>query len=163
LTVLVTSGESVIADSHISTDGTFDLEIPEADDLVVTIFGQNGVLRRCLGTIRGGRVDLGAVEVPFLEFPPGIDGQAWDPTRDRPVMRGVADLRLRGTLLASRSLESGGEFIFTLTRRRLLLPGTYEIGVTAPGYRRARCSVDVTDNVTSYRLGQVELTPTKHL
>ena len=161
--VFVTRRGAVIAEAPVGRDGTFDLDIPAGKGLAVTIIGQGGrVLRRPLGATRGSRVDLGDVELPFLEFPPGIDGQAWDERSDRPVMNGVAELRLRKELVASRELESNGTFSFELTRKRLLTPGAYHVVIEAPGYRRARRAVAVTDDVTSYRLGRIELTSAKN-
>jgi hypothetical protein len=157
LTLLVTHGGTDIAETVVRPGGKFDLEIPEAADLSLTIIGQGRVVRRALGTTRGAGLDLGELELSFLEFPAGIDGQAWDAFDERPVRDGVAELRLRRDVIASRRLESDGWFSFELTRKRLLTAGTYRVVVAAPGYERADCAVDVTDETTSYRLGRIEL------
>jgi hypothetical protein len=157
LTVVVTRGGTEIAEGSVSPDGKFELEIPEAADLAVTIIGLARVVRRPLEATRGEWLDLGEVELPFLEFPAGIDGQAWDALDERPVRDGVAELRLRRDLMASRQLESDGWFSFEVMRKRLLTAGAYRVFIKAPGYRSAECVVEVTDDMTSYRLGRIEL------
>jgi hypothetical protein len=159
----VTRRSSVVAEAPVSPDGTFELEIPTGKGLVVTIIGPaNRVVRRPLGVSQTMRVDLGEVELPFLEFPPGIDGQVWDDREDRPVMNGVAELRRQTKVIARRELESNGTFSFELSRNRLLTPGSYQVVIEAPGFRRAKCAVEVTNDATSHRLGRIELTPARN-
>jgi hypothetical protein len=160
LTVLVSRGETDVAETVIPPGGKFDLEIPEAADISLTVIGQGRVVRRALAATPGASLDLGELELPFLEFPAGIDGQAWDAFDERPVRDGVVELRLRGDVIASRRLESDGWFSFDVMRKRLLTAGTYRVVVKAPGYDRAECVVEVTVDTTSYRLGRIELTRT---
>jgi hypothetical protein len=156
--VIVTQGASVISESRVSANGTFDVEIPEKTALTVTIIGEGRVIRRSFRATRGTRIDLGEVELPFLEFSAGIDGQAWDALEDRAVLDGVARLLDQGRdVIASRQLESDGWFTFELTRKTLLTPGVYHVVIEAPGYERVEIEVEVTDDVTSYRLGRIDL------
>jgi hypothetical protein len=163
LTVLVTRSGTEIAEMVVPPGGAFDLEVPEAADLSVIIIGQGRLVRRPLEETRGERLDLGEVELPFLEFPAGIDGQAWDAFDEGPVRDGVAELRLRRDVIASRRLESDGWFSFEVTRTRLLTAGAYRVVIKAPGYKRAECVVEVTDDLTSYRLGRIELARARSL
>jgi hypothetical protein len=158
LTLLVTRGGTGVAEAKVSPGEKFDVEIPGDADLVVTIIGQGRVIRRPLAATSERQVDLGELELPFLEFPAGIDGQAWDAFDDRAVRAGVVELCLRRDVIASRRLESDGWFSFEATRERLIAAGPYRVVIKAPGYQRAECIVEVTGDMTSYRLGRIELT-----
>ena len=159
-TVLVMRGQSRLAEGPVSKSGRFEVRIPATRNVVVTILGEDGrVMRRRLTSIRGDGMDLGDLELPVAEFPAGIAGQAWDARDDRPVTGGRAMLRLDEAEIASERLDSNGSFAFELSLQNPMPAGTYHVIVEVPGYRRTDRVVDVTDDVTSYRMGHVEVMP----
>ena len=158
--IIVTRGGALVAEARSGRGGAFRLAVPDARDLVLTIIGQDRrVLRRRVRPRRSGQLDLGNLRLPVEEFAPGIAGQAWDLAEDRPVTGGRATLRRDGTVVATAPLDGSGGFAIELTEHTLLLAGTYSLTVAAAGYRSARRTIEVTDDVTSYRLGRIELTP----
>lgn len=156
--IIVTRGGSLVAEARAGRGGAFRLAVPDTRDLVVTIIGQDRrVLRRRIRPRRSGKLDLGNIKMPVEEFAPGIAGQAWDLVEDRPVTGGRATLRREGTVVATAPLDSSGAFAIELTEHTLLLAGTYSLAVAATGYRSAKRTIEITDDVTSYRLGRIEL------
>jgi len=156
--VIVTRGGSLVAEARIGRDGMFRAAVPDAPDLVVTIFGVDGrVLRRRIRAGSAGRLNLGSIKLPPTEFPPGIFGQAWDATDERPVIGGRVKLRREEAVIATAPLDGNGGFAIELTERNLLLAGSYHLTVDVPGYRPAESTINVIDDVTSYRIGRVEL------
>jgi hypothetical protein len=157
--VLLTLGTSVIADVPVGADGTFDVQVPADDRLVLTIIGgDRRVVRRPLGPLQGDRVDLGDLELPVTEFAAGIAGQAWDVDEDRHVTGGKAILRRDRTGIATERLDADGGFSFELSETTPLTAGTYQVEVDVPGYARALQEVVVSADETSYRIGRVEVT-----
>ena len=157
--VVVTRGGSVIAESPVDPDGGIDVSVPAGDDVLITIIGQDGrVLRRRLEAGRRAVVDIGSLEMAATEFPAGISGQAWNAADDQPLTGGSVTLRLDDAVVGSSRLNASGEFTFELTEFTPLPPGQYRVVVEVPGYRAGERSVDVAGEVTSYRLGRVELT-----
>jgi hypothetical protein len=157
--IIVTRGGSPVAAARAGRGGAFRLAVPDAPDLVLTIIGQDRrVLRRRVKARRGGQLDLGNLNLPVEEFAPGIAGQAWDVAEDRPVAGGRATLRRDGTVVATAPVDGSGAFAIELTEHALLLAGTYHLIVEVAGYRSAKRTIEVTDDVTSYRLGRIELT-----
>jgi len=156
--IIVTRGGSPVAEARAGRGGAFRLAVPDAPDLVITIIGQDRrVLRRRVKLRRSGQLDLGSLKLPVEEFAPGIAGQAWDVAKDRPVSGGRATLRRDGTVVATVPLDSSGAFAIELTEHTLLLAGTYYLTVEVAGYGLAERTVKITDDVTSYRLGRIEL------
>lgn len=156
--IIVTRGGSLVAEARAGRGGAFRLAVPDAPDLVVTIIGQDRrVLRRRVKARRGGQLDLGNLKLPVEEFAPGIAGQAWDAEEDRPVTGGRATLRRDDAVVATVPLDGNGAFAIELTEHTLLLAGTYTLSVEAGGCRSAERTIAVTDDVTSYRLGRIEL------
>lgn len=156
--VVVTRGESVVAAARVGRNGAFQAAIPDASDLVVTVFGiDNRVLRRRLKAGRAARLDLGSLRLPASEFPPGIFGQAWDAAGEHPVTGGCATLRHDDAVVAAVPLDGNGAFGIELTEFTLLPAGTYDLTLDVPGYEPAERTIIVTDEVTSYRIGRVEL------
>lgn len=156
--VVVTRGGSVVAAARVARNGSFQTAIPDAPDLVVTVFGRdNRVLRRRLKAGRAARLDLGSLKLPASEFPPGIFGQAWDAAAECPLTGGRATLRRDKAIVATVPLDGNGGFAIELTEQMLLPAGTYHLSVDVPGYAPAACTIIVTDEVTSYRIGRVEL------
>ncbi|HJT13695.1 MAG TPA: hypothetical protein VJ790_13830 [Dongiaceae bacterium] len=156
--IIVTRGGSPVAEARAGRGGAFRLAVPDAPELVLTIIGEDRrVLRRRVKARRGGQLDLGNLKLPVEEFVPGIAGQAWDVAEDRPVPGGRATLRRDGTLVATAPIDGSGAFAIELTERTLLLAGTYHLIVEVAGYRSAKRTIEITDDVTSYRLGRIEL------
>ena len=159
--IVVTRGGSLVAEARAGRGGAFRLAVPDAPDLVVTIIGQDRrVLRRRVRVHRGKQLDLGSLKLPVEEFPPGIAGQAWDAAEDRPIGGGSATLRHDGAVVATVRLDSHGAFAIELTEHTLLLAGTYYLTVDVAGYGSVERTIKVTDDVTSYRLGRIELAST---
>jgi hypothetical protein len=157
--VVVTSSGSVVGDMQVDADGRFDLVVPPRGDLVVTMLGQDRRALRLRPDVSGGElVDLGELDVPVAEFPPGVSGQAWDLYRDRPAVGGVATLRRGEEVVGADRIDINGEFAIEMTANHLLQDGTYQLVVEAPGYQPCERRVQVTDDITSYRIGRVELT-----
>jgi hypothetical protein len=156
--VIVTRAGSLVAEAPVGPDGAFRVVVPDAPDLVVTVIGlDRRVLRRRIGAGGTGRLNLGSIELPVAEFPPGVFAQAWDAAEEHPITGGRATLRREGTVVAIAPLDGNGEFAIELTERTLLPAGTYRLAVEAPGYRPAERTIEVADDVTSYRIGRVEL------
>jgi hypothetical protein len=156
--VIVTRGGSLVAQARVGRDGAFRVAVPDAPDLVVTVFGlDNRVLRRRIKAGRTGRLDLGSLKLVATEFPPGIFGQAWDAVGEHPVTGGRATLQREEAVIATTPLDDNGAFAIELTENTLLLAGTYHLTVDVPGYAPAERTIKVTDDVTSYRIGRIEL------
>lgn len=158
--VVVTRGESVVAEAPVRPDGGFAVQIPEVPGLVITLIGRDGrALRSRLGGASKADVDLGEVGLAAEEFPAGIAGQAWDVLDDRPVAGGMAQLVRHDAVIAAERLDSSGQFAFELGENNPLPAGTYRVVVEATGYLPGERVVDVSDDVASYRIGRVELAP----
>lgn len=157
---LVTAGDEVLAAVPVDQDGRFEVTVPRRAGLVLTIIGLDGrVVRRPLGAGARPTVSMRDLDLAAAEFPAGIAGQAWDAVGDRPVTGGEARLLRprRGPL--TRLLDAAGWFSFELSAENPLTPGVYRVQIEAPGYDPSERSVHVTTEVTSYRIGHVELTP----
>ena len=103
------------------------------------------------------RVNLGRLDLPVSEFPPGVFGQAWDAAEEHPITGGQATLRRERAVVATAPLDDDGQFAIELTERNLLPAGTYRLAVDAPGYRPGERTIEVVEEVTSYRIGRIEL------
>lgn len=143
----------------VGADGGFEVRVPPGEDLVVTVLGEDHRALRLRPDVSGGElVDLGDIEVPVAEFPPGVSGKAWDLHADRPVTGGSATLRRGDVVVGTERIDSDGDFSIEMTGDRLLTAGTYQLVVEVPGYEPCERRIEVTDEVTSYRIGRVELT-----
>jgi hypothetical protein len=91
------------------------------------------------------------------EFPPGVSGKAWDTYDDKPAVGGVATLRRGSVTVGTDRIDSNGDFAIEMTADRLLPGGTYQLVVEVPGYKPGEQVVEVGDDVTSYRVGRVDL------
>lgn len=156
--VIVTRAGSLVAEAPVGPDGAFRVAVPDVPDLVVTVIGLDcRVLRRRIEAGGAGQLNFGSLELPVAEFPPGVFAQAWDAADEHPVTGGRATLRREGAIVATAPLDGNGEFAIELTERTLLPAGTYRLAVEVPGYKPAERTIEVTDDVTSYRIGRVEL------
>jgi hypothetical protein len=156
--IVVTSGGSIVGDSTVDEDGAFNLQVPSGDDVVVTVIGEDRRTLRLRADARGELVDLGELEIPVAEFPPGVSGKAWDLQDDRPVSGGVATLHHGSDIVGTDRIDSSGDFAIEMSGDRLLPEGSYQLTIDVPGYESRELRVDVIEGVTSYRVGRVELT-----
>ena len=156
--MVVTSGTSIVGDAPVGADGGFTLRVPGGEEVVVTVIGQDRRVLRLRPDAKGESIDLGELEIPVAEFPPGVSGKAWDVQEDRPVVVGVATLRYSNDIVGTDRLDSSGDFAIEMSPDRLLLQGTYQLAIDAPGYESRELSVDVSEGITSYRVGRVDVT-----
>lgn len=158
--VLVTAGDEVLAAVPVDQDGRFELTVPRRAGLVLTVIGLDGrVVRRPLGAGARSTVSMRDLDLAAAEFPAGIAGQAWDAVDDRPVTGGEARLLRPRIGPLTRLLDAAGWFSFELSAENPLTPGIYRVQVEAPGFEPSERSVQVTTEITSYRIGHVELAP----
>lgn len=163
--ICLTRGDTAVARSGIAADGAFELvagPLPEGVYLALVLAHGLGGWRRTL-EVAGSALDLdlGELVLRSSEHPPGIRGQAWDVLADRPVLGGQMALLRGDERLDSAPLDVDGWFVFDLTCRRPLPPGVYALVPDARGYVDRATLLTVTDAVTAYQLGRIDLWPTE--
>jgi hypothetical protein len=149
-----------VGKTTVEANGSFELSVPPGEDLVVTVLGEDHRAFRMRANVSGReQVDLGDIDAPATEFPPGVSGKAWDLHADGPVTQGSVTLRRGDAVVGSDRINGDGDFSIEMTADRLLTGGTYQLVVEAPGYERAVRLIELSDELTSHRLGRVELIP----
>lgn len=161
--ICLTRGDDAVARSGIAADGAFELvagHLPDGGYQALVLAHGLGGWRRTLEVAGAAMdLDLGDLVLRSSEHPAGIRGQAWDVLADRPVLGGRMALLRGDERLDSTPLDLDGWFVFDLTCRRPLPPGRYALVPDARGYADGPTPLVVTESVTVYQLGRVDLWP----
>lgn len=146
-----------------STDsnGNFQLEAPAGVENLLTILAPGLEAWRRRLAQNESAVNLGRITMVASEYPSGILGQVWDVVRGVPLTRGRVRLRRGGETVRTEVLEIDGSFSIEMSSAFLLPPGSYELTFEVSGYGELSHPLEVSDLVTSYIIGRVELEPSE--